>query len=76
MATKTSQNATIALSDPKERAKIEAQRGIKRNDNGEIVLSDSQRKARVALLDEKISTFRKRIKNAEAEKKAHLAALK
>lgn len=71
-----SKDANVSLSDPKARAAIEAQRGIKRDENGQIVLSDAQRKARVAVLDEKISDFKHRMKNAEAEKKAHLAALK
>lgn len=68
-------NATVALSDPSKRAEIEARRGIKRDGEGKIIFSKEQRKARIVRLDEKIADFKQRTKNAEAEKKAHLAAL-
>lgn len=70
------QDAHVHLSDPAQRASIEAQRGIKRDEHGAIIRTSAWRKERVTLLDEKIATFKARIKNAEAEKKAHLAALK
>lgn len=76
MATKESKNATVALSDPSKRAEIEAARGIKRDGEGKIILSAAQRKARIARLDQKVADYKTRIKNAESEKKAHLAALK
>lgn len=75
-ASSEKQDVTVSLSPAgTDRAAVEAARGIHRDEKGKIVLTDEQRKARVARLDEKIADFKQRVKNAEAEKKAHLAAL-
>lgn len=66
----------VNLSDPSKRAAIEAKRGIERDEDGRIIRSNKWRKERVAFLDSKIADMKQRIKNCEAEKKAHLAALK
>lgn len=48
-----------------DRAEIEAQRGIVRNEKGEIVLSPTQKKERIAYLEAKIVDFANRTKNAK-----------
>lgn len=55
--------------DP-NRAKIEAERGITRNEKGEIVRSKAQKKERIELLNRKIEDFASRTKNAKAEIKS------
>lgn len=56
--------------DPVERAKIEALRGITRDENGQIVLSAKQKKERIAYLENKIEDFANRTKNAKEQIKA------
>lgn len=48
-----------------DRAEIEAQRGIVRNENGEIILSKEQKLARIAYMKTKIDDFANRTKNAK-----------
>lgn len=48
-----------------DRATIEAERGIVRNEKGEIVLSPKQKKERIAYLEAKIVDFASRTKNAK-----------
>lgn len=60
----------VNLSDPAERAGIEAARGIVRDGEGKIVFTPAQKKARIAHFEAKIADFKTRIKNAEAEIKA------
>jgi cell division protein FtsI/penicillin-binding protein 2 len=49
-----------------DRAKIEAERGIVRDENGQIVLSKAQKVAKIAYLKAKIEDFANRTKNAKA----------
>lgn len=53
--------------DTKARAKIEAERGIVRNEKGEIVLSKTQKRIRIAILEGKIVDYQKRIENAATQ---------
>lgn len=62
-------NATVALSDPALRAKIEAKRGIVRDTEGRIVRSKEWKKERAKFLTAKVADMKQRIKNAEAELK-------
>lgn len=50
-----------------ERAKIEAKRGIVRNEAGEIVRSKAWKKERIEKLKSKIEDFASRTKNAKSE---------
>ena len=50
-----------------DRAVIEAKRGISRDDNGKIVFTPAQKKARIAHFKAKIEDFKIRTKNAQAE---------
>lgn len=58
-----------------DRAKIEAKRGIVRNELGQILRSPAWRKERIAHLERKIEDFKARTKNALAEIKDHKKAL-
>ena len=68
-------NTKISLSNPSERAKLEAKRGIVRDAEGKIIRDKKWRKERVAHLDQKLADYKQRVKNIEAEKKALLSAL-
>lgn len=57
------------------RAEIEAQRGITRDEDGKIVRTPAWRKERIAHLEAKIEDFKTRTKNAQAEIKEHKKAL-
>lgn len=59
-----SQDAVVSRNGA-DRAEIEAQRGISRDEKGQIVLSQEQKVARIALLNEKIADFANRTKNAK-----------
>lgn len=59
-----SQDAVVSRNGA-DRAEIEAQRGISRDEKGQIVLSQEQKVARIALLNEKITDFANRTKNAK-----------
>lgn len=59
-----SQDAIVSRNGA-DRAEIEAQRGITRDEQGQIVLSQEQKVARIALLNEKITDFANRTKNAK-----------
>lgn len=59
-----SQDVTVSRNGA-DRAEIEAQRGISRDEKGQIVLSQEQKVARIALLNEKIKDFANRTKNAK-----------
>lgn len=59
-----SQDAIVSRNGA-DRAEIEAQRGISRDEKGQIVLSQEQKVARIALLNEKITDFANRTKNAK-----------
>jgi hypothetical protein len=59
-----SQDAIVSRNGA-DRAEIEALRGITRDENGQIVLSQEQKVARIALLTEKIADFANRTKNAK-----------
>ncbi len=59
-----SQDAVVSRNGA-DRAEIEAQRGISRDEKGQIVLSQEQKVARIALLNEKIVDFANRTKNAK-----------
>lgn len=63
-------NVKVNLSNPADRARIEAERGIVRDSEGRIVFTPAQKKARIAHFKGKIADFKNRIKNAEAEIKA------
>lgn len=53
----------------KERAALEAQRGIARDENGKIIRSAEWKRERIAHLNLKIAQLAKRLKNAKAELK-------
>lgn len=59
-------NVTVSRNDS-DRASIEAERGIYRDENGQIIFNSAQKKARIAHFQKKIADFKSRIKNAEAE---------
>lgn len=59
-----SQDVTVSRNGA-DRAEIEALRGITRDEKGQIVLSQEQKVARIALLNEKIADFANRTKNAK-----------
>ncbi len=59
-----SQDAIVSRNGA-DRAEIEAQRGISRDEKGQIVLSQEQKIERIALLTEKIADFANRTKNAK-----------
>lgn len=59
-----SQDAVVSRNGA-DRAEIEALRGITRDEKGQIVLSQEQKVARIALLNEKIADFANRTKNAK-----------
>lgn len=59
-----SQDVTVSRNGA-DRAEIEALRGITRDEKGQIVLSQEQKVARIALLNEKIVDFANRTKNAK-----------
>ena len=52
--------------DKEARKAIEAERGIARNEAGEIIFTKAQAKARIAMLETKIGDFANRTKNAKA----------
>lgn len=58
-----------------DRAKIEAKRGIVRDEVGHIIRTPAWRKERIAHLESKIEDFKARTKNALAEIKDHKKAL-
>ena len=68
-------DAHVHLSDPAERAKVEATRGITRDAEGKIVRSKEWHKARLVVLDEKEATYKARLKNIQALRKASTAAM-
>lgn len=53
-----------------ERAKIEAERGIVRDEQGKIIRSKEWKKERIAYLESKLEDYKTRTKNAKAEIKA------
>lgn len=63
-------DATVSLSNPKERAKIEAKRGIVRDGEGHIVRSKEWKKDRKVQLESKLEDLQNRTKNVKAELKA------
>lgn len=58
------QDVTVSRSGS-DRAEIEAQRGIVRDVNGKIILSQEQKDAKIAMLEAKIEDFANRTKNAK-----------
>lgn len=68
-------DAIVSRNDPNTRSAIEARRGIARDENGKIVFTKEQIKARIAHFEEKIETFASRTKNAKAEIKKLKAML-
>jgi hypothetical protein len=64
---KTAKHARTSDQDPAERAKIEAARGIVRDEHGVIQWTPAQKKERKAHFQAKIADFKQRIKNAQAE---------
>lgn len=60
----------LATPEQPDRAKIEALRGIVRNEKGEIVRSKAWKKERIISLNKKIEDYASRTKNAKAEIKS------
>lgn len=60
-------NAMVSRNDPATRASIEAKRGIVRDDEGKIVFTPAQKKARIAHFKAKLTDLDMRKKNILAE---------